>query len=69
MLNLIKNCFVAGTLVQTKFGLKPIEAIQVGDEVLSRCMETGYVSYKSVTETFSKQADVITTITLIFIES
>ncbi|QTQ07264.1 HNH endonuclease [Macrococcoides canis] len=62
--NLIKNCFVAGTLVQTKIGLKPIEAIQVGDEVLSRCMETGYVSYKSVTETFSKQADVITTITL-----
>ncbi|MCU7557213.1 polymorphic toxin-type HINT domain-containing protein [Macrococcus capreoli] len=62
--NLIKNCFLAGTLVQTKFGLKPIETIQVGDEVLSRCMETGYVSYKSVTETFSKQADVITTITL-----
>ncbi|QIH76137.1 hypothetical protein GTN31_07160 [Macrococcoides canis] len=63
-LNLIKNCFVVGTLVQTKLGLKPIEAVQVGDEVLSRCMETGCVSYKSVTETFSKQADVITTITL-----
>ncbi|QIH76154.1 hypothetical protein GTN31_07245 [Macrococcoides canis] len=63
--NLIKNCFVAGTLVKTKQGLKPIEVIQVGDEVLSRCMETGYVSYKSVTDTFSKQADVITTITLI----
>ncbi|UTH01512.1 HNH endonuclease [Macrococcoides canis] len=62
--NLIKNCFVTGTFVQTKLGLKPIEAIQVGDEVLSRCMETGYVSYKSVTEKFSKQADVITTITL-----
>ncbi|WP_414739125.1 polymorphic toxin-type HINT domain-containing protein [Macrococcoides canis] len=63
--NLIKNCFVAGTLVQTKFGLKPIEAIQVGDEVLSRCMETGRVAFKKVTDTFHKQTDVITTITLV----
>ncbi|QIH76152.1 hypothetical protein GTN31_07235 [Macrococcoides canis] len=63
--NLIKNCFVAGTLVQTKIGLKPIEEVQVGDEVLSRCMETGRVTYKKVTDTFHKQTDVITTITLL----
>ncbi|UBH21469.1 AHH domain-containing protein [Macrococcus armenti] len=64
-LNLIKNCFVAGTLIQTKFGLKPIETIQVRDEVLSRCMETGRVTYKKVTDIFHKQTDVITTITLV----
>ncbi|MGV2875802.1 polymorphic toxin-type HINT domain-containing protein [Macrococcus capreoli] len=63
-MNLIKNCFVAGTLVKTKQGLKPIEAIQTGDEVLSRCMETGYVSYKPVTEVFTHQTDVITKVTL-----
>ncbi|MGV2875798.1 polymorphic toxin-type HINT domain-containing protein [Macrococcus capreoli] len=63
-MNLIKNCFVAGTLVKTKQGLKPIEVIQTGDEVLSRCMETGYVSYKPVTEVFTHQTDVITKVTL-----
>ncbi|QTQ07258.1 AHH domain-containing protein [Macrococcoides canis] len=52
-------------MIQTKFGLKPIETIQVGDEVLSRCMETGRVTYKKVTDTFHKQTDVITTITLV----
>ena len=49
------GCFVAGTLVHTKEGLKPIEQIKVGDWVLSRPenpeqgTETGY---KRVTKTF-----------------
>lgn len=49
------GCFIAGTLVHTKDGLKPIEQIQVGDWVLSRPddlakgTETGY---KRVTKTF-----------------
>jgi hypothetical protein len=30
------ECLVAGTLIHTQFGLKPIEAIQVGDKVLTR---------------------------------
>jgi len=48
-------CFVAGTLVHTREGLKPIEQIKVGDWVLSRPedpeqgTETGY---KRVTKTF-----------------
>ncbi len=49
------GCFVAGTLVHTKDGLKPIEQIKIGDWVLSRPespeqgTETGY---KRVTKTF-----------------
>lgn len=49
------GCFVAGTLVHTKEGLKPIEQIQVGDWVLSRPEnpEQGTVTgYKRVTKTF-----------------
>jgi Hint domain len=49
------GCFIAGTLVHTKEGLKPIEQIKVGDWVLSRPedpaqgTETGY---KRVSKTF-----------------
>ncbi len=42
------NCFVAGTLVATDAGKKPIESIAVGDRVLSRDEETGEVSFKPV---------------------
>ena len=43
-------CFVAGTLVMTDRGLRPIEEIEVGDLVLSRDDETGETAYKPVTE-------------------
>ena len=43
-------CFVAGTLVETKTGLRPIEAIEVGDLVLSRDAVTGRTAYKPVAE-------------------
>jgi RHS repeat-associated protein len=43
-------CFVAGTLVDTKSGLRPIEAIRVGDLVLSRDAVTGRTAYKPVAE-------------------
>jgi len=49
------GCFVAGTLVHTKEGLKPIEQIKVGDWVLSRPEnpEKGTEpDYKRVTRTF-----------------
>lgn len=46
-------CFVAGTLVHTKEGLKPIEQIKVGDLVLSKHESgEGERAYKRVTKTF-----------------
>lgn len=49
------GCFIAGTLVHTKEGLKPIEQIQVGEWVLSRPEdpEQGIeTAYKRVIKTF-----------------
>ncbi|GAB6140813.1 hypothetical protein JCM14076_15420 [Methylosoma difficile] len=47
------NCFVAGTLVHTQAGLKPIEQIQVGDYVLSKTESgDGELSYQRVTRTY-----------------
>ncbi|WP_167884535.1 polymorphic toxin-type HINT domain-containing protein [Leptospira stimsonii] len=54
-----RTCFVAGTLVHTKDGLKKIEEIQVGDVVLSKSDKTGEVSYRSVVNTFVRQTDAI----------
>jgi RHS repeat-associated protein len=42
------ECFPAGTPVQTKRGLVPIEKIEVGDEALSRNQQTGKLEYKKV---------------------
>jgi RHS repeat-associated protein len=43
-------CFVAGTLVATESGLRPIEAIAVGDRVMSRDPDTGVTALKAVTD-------------------
>ena len=48
-------CFVAGTLVATEDGQKPIEEIQAGDKVLSENPETGEVAYKTVEETYENE--------------
>jgi hypothetical protein len=45
------SCFAAGTPVWTKAGLKPIEAMAVGDMVLSQNPETGEVAYRAVLRT------------------
>jgi hypothetical protein len=45
-------CFVAGTLVHTKEGLRPIEKIKVGDYVLSKPEDgQGELEYKRVVKT------------------
>ena len=36
-----KGCFMAGTLVITKEGLKPIEEVKIGEYVMSRNEESG----------------------------
>ena len=47
------ECFVAGTKINTLFGLKAIETINVGDFVLS-CNEKGCLEYKVVTNVSKK---------------
>lgn len=46
-----KACFVAGTLVHTAEGLRPISELKVGDLVLSRSEQGGENVYKSVLKT------------------
>ena len=41
-------CFPAGTPVRTRHGRVAIEKIKVGDEVLTRNMDTGNLEYKKV---------------------
>ncbi|MTI95550.1 MAG: hypothetical protein FH749_08685, partial [Firmicutes bacterium] len=53
------SCFVGGTLILTKDGHKPIEEIQVGDEVYSYNPETGEKGLKSVVNTFVHDKDVL----------
>jgi RHS repeat-associated protein len=45
-------CFVAGTTVVTSDGVRPIEAIQQGDLVLSKDEDSGEVVYSEVVRTF-----------------
>lgn len=50
-------CFAAGTMVRTRDGYKPIESIQVGDEVM-----THKGRYRRVKMTMSKYADNVCTV-------
>ena len=52
-----KRCFVAGTPVLTADGSKPIEEIQIGDEVYSEDEITGEVAVKKVTQTFVNETE------------
>ena len=44
----VRTCFAAGTPVHTLDGSRPIEAIQVGDQVLSQDAATGALSFQPV---------------------
>ena len=55
---------MAGTLVTTKEGLKPIEEVKIGEYVLSRNEESGETSYKKVTDTLIRSTYNICTIEL-----
>jgi Pretoxin HINT domain len=45
---LLPSCFAAGTLVKTIEGSRPIEKIQVGDQVLAENTKTGALSFRAV---------------------
>jgi len=46
------SCFGAGTLVRTLGGSRPIESIQVGDQVLSQDVKSGALSFEPVLAVF-----------------
>ncbi|PJZ57697.1 hypothetical protein CH367_09740 [Leptospira barantonii] len=52
-----RTCFVAGTLVHTKDGLKKIEEIQVGDAVISWNEKTDELEFNRVVETYIRKTD------------
>ena len=54
-----KCCFVAGTLVETEDGLRPIEEIEIGDSVLARDEATGDTAYKPVTDLITQNERII----------
>ncbi|TGM98339.1 TIGR04388 family protein [Leptospira yasudae] len=58
----INTCFTAGTLVHTKNGLKKIEEIGIGDQVLSWDEESGEQNYNRVSATFVRDAEEIYTL-------
>jgi Pretoxin HINT domain len=60
----IAQCFVAGTPVWTQDGLKPIEAIRVGDRVLSRDAARGQTVFRPVTALFTRTASQIVRLTI-----
>jgi len=64
-LKVLQNvCFVAGTPVWTKDGIKPIEEIKVGDEVLSYNETTKRVEYKAVVQAFKKFSEDILSVSV-----
>ena len=46
------NCFAAGTPVETRGGLRPIESLHTGDMVLSRDERTGRTAFRRSIEAF-----------------
>lgn len=51
-IRIIHNCFKAGTSVRTLSGPRPIESIQVGDQVLTQDVQSGGLSYQPVLAVF-----------------
>jgi LysM repeat protein len=57
-------CFAAGTLVHTRDGLKPIEAITVGDVVLAQPEFQGERGYRRVREIFRRDPQDLVQVTI-----
>ena len=52
-----KTCFIAGTLIYTNEGYKPIETIQVGDSVWAYDIYDRTLSLQAVLQTFTRTAN------------
>ncbi len=44
----VYSCFIAGTPVRTREGLRPIETLRVGDQVLSQDIATGALTFQPI---------------------
>lgn len=58
------QCFVAGTLVATEAGARPIEAIRAGDRVLARDSEGDAVDWRTVVRTYDRRAESLIRLTI-----
>lgn len=58
----VGGCFVAGTLVWTDAGLRPIEQIKIGDRVLSQPDSTGEREYRSVVRTMAYEDKIVVSV-------
>lgn len=58
------SCFAAGTMIETADGDRPIEEIQIGDQVLSANPETGEIAYKPVVNTYVHVTDTVLYLTI-----
>ena len=55
--NVHLSCFAAGTPVHTLGGLKPIESVQIGDQVLTQDPRTAELSYQPVLAAVQNKPD------------
>ncbi|WP_309893694.1 SpvB/TcaC N-terminal domain-containing protein [Archangium sp.] len=60
-----KSCFVAGTLVTTRDGPRPIEEVREGEEVLSRDPSTGQIDWRPVVRTYVTPGALVLEVTLV----
>ncbi len=60
-----KACFIAGTLVATRDGPRPIEEVREGEEVLSRDPSTGQIDWRPVVRTIVTPGAAVLEVTLV----
>ena len=48
----LRSCFGAGTMVLSRSGLRPIETLEVGDQVLTQNTATGTLSFEPILSVF-----------------
>ena len=58
------SCFAADTPVYTLDGPRPIQSVEVGDQVLSQDPKTGILQYQPVTEAFHNKPAMVLKIKL-----